>query len=479
MKKKHTHPNKRPNLIFLLADQLRAASLPLFGEKQIETPHIDRLAADGINFTNAISTCAVCSPYRSMLLTGRYPQTTGHLINFLRIRHDEIGQGDVFAHQGYETGWIGKWHLHTGSYPQTSFPIGGGVDFVPPGRDRLGFKYWRGYNFHTKYTDGFVHGDDWNYEVWDGYETDALNAYAFRFLASTENRPFCLFLSPHQPHFTPHPFAPPKYYDRLPGTLRLPANVPESIREEALTNYRHYLAMILALDDMVGHLRKRLEETGQWDNTLFVFTSDHGSQCGAHGLGPWAKLCPYEESLHVPLIMHWPGYMEGGSRRDPLIAPVDLLPTLCGLCGIPVPRTVEGLDLSAACLGRDNAREQDAVLTMRFSNNLNHLENGLEWRGVRTKRSAYARYLRGEELLFDLENDPLQQRNLATEKDARRLLESMRLTLDRLLAARHDEFLPATDYTGWYDAQRRIVRNAYGPMRHPESQPDWSLLTGG
>src|SRR5262245_27674655 len=134
----------RPNVLLILVDQLRASSLPTYGEGQIETPHLDRLAGDGVVFDSAVSTCAVCTPYRAMLVTGRHPQTTGMLLNFLRIRHDEIGIADAFGHAGYRTGWVGKWHMHTGSFPQVQ-----GADFVPEGRDRLGFQHWRGYNFHS------------------------------------------------------------------------------------------------------------------------------------------------------------------------------------------------------------------------------------------------------------------------------------------------------------------------------------------
>ena len=94
-----------------------------------------------------------------MLLTGRHPQTTGHLINFMRTRHDEISIGDAFSHAGYRTAWVGKWHLHTGSFPQIDGP-----DYVPEGRDRLGFQHWRGYNFHTNYFNGSVNLDGWRYE---------------------------------------------------------------------------------------------------------------------------------------------------------------------------------------------------------------------------------------------------------------------------------------------------------------------------
>ena len=234
----------RPNVVVLFPDQLRAQSLPLFGETQIATPHIDRLAGEGTVMTQAISNCPVCTPARAMLLTGRYPQTTGHLINTTRTRHSEISIGDAFAHQGYKTGWVGKWHLHTGLWPALD-RMPQHPDWVPEGRDRLGFDYWRAYNQHMVYFDGFVQKGDWNYERWDGYETDGLMKYGKEFMDSAGDEPFLLFLSPHQPHFTPFTFAPEAYYDRLPDTLTLPANVPEHIRETSLDMYRHYLAMIL------------------------------------------------------------------------------------------------------------------------------------------------------------------------------------------------------------------------------------------
>jgi arylsulfatase A-like enzyme len=246
-----------------------------------------------------------------MLLTGRHPQTTGHVINFLRTRHDEIGIGDAFAHAGYRTAWVGKWHLHTGAFPMID-----AADYVPEGRDRLGFEFWRGYNFHTVYFNGTVNREDWHYERWEGYETEALNRYAFEFMDDVGDEPFCLFVSPHQPHYTPHEFAPEHYYALLPEQLVLPENVPESIYDESVAMYRHYLAMTLALDDMVGDLLDYLERSGKAANTLVVFTSDHGTQVGAHGIRPWAKKMPYEESLRVPWIMRWPGTFDGGATRD-------------------------------------------------------------------------------------------------------------------------------------------------------------------
>jgi arylsulfatase A-like enzyme len=465
--------DSRPNVLFLLADQLRACSLPVYGETQIHTPHIDRLEDQGVVFTNALATCPVCTPYRSMLLTGRHPQTTGHLINFVRTRHSEIGIGDVFSRAGYRTGWVGKWHLHTGSFPQ----VRDALDYVPEGRDRLGFEYWRGYNFHTDYFHGSVNLDDWHVERWQGYETEALNRYAFEFMEQGDDRPFCLFLSPHQPHWTSFQFAPDAYYARLPEQLVLPENVPPSKRDESVEMYRHYLAMTLAIDDMLGDLLDYLDRSGKAENTLLIFTSDHGTQVGAHGIDPWKKKMPYTESLQVPWIVRWPSTFEGGETRDVLTSPVDILPSLCGLCDIPVPRTVEGVDLSAAWKGTPGAFERDAVLTMNFGATYDYLVDGEEWRGVRTKRHSYVRWLDGKVELYDLEADPLEMRNLAAVPEAAMLRREMENTLRSLMARRNDELVPCTSYRDWFDPYRRIVRNAYGPLGDPEDEPDWSLLS--
>ena len=173
----------KPNIIFLFPDQLRAASLPLFGENQIATPNIDKLAEEGVVFTNSITPCPVCTPSRAMLTTGRHPQTTGHLINSTRTRHSEISIADTFAHWGYKTGWVGKWHLHTGVWPAID-QMPQHPDWIPEGRDRLGFQYWRAYNQHMVYFNGFVSGDDWNYRRWEGYETDGLLKYGIEFMDS-------------------------------------------------------------------------------------------------------------------------------------------------------------------------------------------------------------------------------------------------------------------------------------------------------
>ena len=465
----------RPNIVFLFVDQLRAASLPLYGERQIETPHIDRLAAEGMVLNNSISSCPVCTPARAMLVTGRHPQTTGHLINSTRTRHNEISIADAFAHHGYRTGWIGKWHLHTGVWPAID-RMPQHPDWVPEGRDRLGFEYWRAYNQHMVFFDGFVQSGDWNYERWEGYETDGLMKYAREFMDATREDPFLLFISPHPPHPTPFKFAPDHYYERLPDRLELPGNVPAESLEESLEMYRHYLAMILAVDDMVGNLTHYLEESGQAENTILVFSSDHGTSAGSHGVQPWQKKYPYEESLRVPHIIRYPGVIKPGSTSDALFNITDFFPSLCGLCEMPVPRSIEGVDLSSAWRGERAAAEQEAVLIMNFSRKFDWFADGMEWRGVRTRGHTYARWFDGRIQLYDLSQDPMQLHNLAGDATAAPLEAEMEERLRALQVLRGDELVACTDWKHWLDNQRRVIHNGFGPLGDPEGLPDWSLL---
>ena len=346
-------------------------------------------------------------------------------------------------------------------------------DWVPEGRDRLGFDYWRAYNQHMVYFDGFVHKDDWNYERWDGYETEGLLKYGFEFMDSSVDEPFFLVLSPHQPHFTPFEFAPRRFYEDLPDQIELPINVPEEKLEVSREMYRHYLAMILAVDEMVGRVLKYLDDKNLTDNTIVLFTSDHGTQGGSQGVNPWSKKNHFDASIHVPGIIRYPGSISPGTRTPQIVNMVDWFPTLCGLAGLRVPRSIEGQDRSEI-LRNNGDVEQGAAFIMNFSKWFDWFENGAEWRGVRTNTHTYARWLDGREQLYDLQEDPFQMNNLA----GRDL--SVQTSLQELLAhtqsLRNDELVPCKDWKHWLDEQRRVIKNAYGPLSHPESEPDWSLL---
>jgi arylsulfatase A-like enzyme len=321
---------------------------------------------------------------------------------------------------------------------------------------------------------------------WEGYETDALSALCFEYLdiGRDPDRPFCLMVNPHQPHpgaiKGSDRMAPEKYYDRLPAELPRPDALDESAFKALTKEFRDYYALIMAVDDMLGDIVAGLEERGLLESTILVFTTDHGTQLGTHPIencSPfWAKKMPWETNVRIPMVIHWPEAFGGGRRCDTLSAPVDLLPTFCGLCDIKIPPTVEGLDLSRAWRGETNATEQDAVYMMNFTYRFNWCKDGWEWRGVRTKTHTYARFGNGETYLFDNGSDPWQQNNLADAEEHRELVAEYEDTLQAFMKKRNDRLTPGSHYENWFDEERRVVRNAYGPLPDPESEPDWSLL---
>ncbi|MEM8874244.1 MAG: sulfatase [Planctomycetota bacterium] len=449
------------NVLLLLTDQLTSRALSMYAKGDATlapTPNLDRLATEGVVIDDMCSTCPVCTPARAMLLTGRHPQTTGHVMNSVRLRHDEVTLADVFRDAGYRTGWIGKWHLHTGAFPAANVP-----DYVPVGRDRGGFEHWRGYNQHMIYWDGPLAGDDWDTIRWKGYETDGLGDFALDFLRADDDRPFLLCVSPHQPHDSTwsdlKQHAPDWAYEGLPNeaNLVLPPNVAAFEEHETTRwGYREYLAMIRCVDAMVGRLLDELEALGKLDDTLFIFTSDHGNEGGARGGRFFEKRSPHEESISIPLILRHPAL--GSGRRSVLMGMPDMMPTLCCMCGLGVPATVEGVDCSAGWRGASAG--QDALLLMRFSEAFDHLKTGAEWRGVRTPTHTYARWLTGERVLFDNAADPWQMNNLADTP----LADELEATMQTLMAERGDALGPCTNYADWFDEQRRVVRNAWGPL---------------
>jgi arylsulfatase A-like enzyme len=222
------------------------------------------------------------------------------------------------------------------------------------------------------------------------------------------------------------------------------------------------------------------DATGMADNTIVLLASDHGTQGGAHDVHPWLKKHPYEESIHVPGVMRYPGVIDAGLVTDELFGMPDFFPTLCGLAGVPVPQSVEGRDLSG-CLrpspaGVPQPPTQDALLLMNFSKYYDWFVDGAEWRGVRTKTAMYTEWLNGRVDMFDLTNDPLQMHNLADDAGYRSQRRDLSAALRDLQVERGDELVACTDWKDWLDSQRRVVRNAFGELSHPESEPDWSLL---
>jgi len=329
-------------------------------------------------------------------------------LNDIRLPADNPSIAHEFNRAGYHSAYIGKWHLEGISRHM----------FTPPER-RHGFDhYWAAYNCHHNYlSPKYYLNDDPNLVREAGYEPEIQTNLAIKYLHEHGVQPFNLWLSFGTPH-DPYDQVPQEYLDLYP---------PEklSLRPNALSPDRQaiagYYAHISAIDVCVVRLLESLEQLGLSDNTLVVFTSDHGDMLWSHMLRN--KRLPYEKSIHIPLIMRIPWLPNATGTNESLISVVDLYPTLLGLCGLTVPTEMQGCDLSG-CLQGMNHFEQPSV----FINNYGafDLARGMQpWRGIRTRQYTYARWLQGSCVLFDNLNDPFQQRNLALEPDQNDLLLEM------------------------------------------------------
>jgi arylsulfatase A-like enzyme len=430
-------PKPPPNILFILADQWRAEAFGFAGNPDIKTPNLDRLQREGVRFINAVSGMPVCSPMRASFLTGQRPLTHGVFLNDVPLNPEATTIAKVLHTAGYDTAYIGKWHVN-----------GDGRSAFIPRERRQGFDYWKVLECTHDYNHSAYYADGPEKLYWEGYDAIAQTRDAQQYLRdhARAQKPFLLVLAwgpPHDPYFT----APEKYramYDATKLTLR--PNVPEAGRANAQKTLAGYYAHCTALDDCVGELRRTLKETGLEQNTLLVFTSDHGDTLGSQGA--YKKQRPYDEAIRVPLLLHWPKGL--GVRPRQLVAPAnseDLMPTLVGLCGVAVPKTVEGLDYSGYIRTSHNPGDNTAVISCvaPFGEWVRR-NGGKEYRGVRTTRYTFVRDLKGPWLLYDNQTDPCQTNNLVNQEKVARLQNSLDSILTRKLKQQHDEFLPGEAY---------------------------------
>lgn len=416
----------RPNILFVFADQMRAQALGCMGNRQVRTPNLDRLASEGVLFTHAVSSCPVCTPYRAALLTGRYPLSNGMVLNDVRLPLTELTIAEVLKQAGYQTGYIGKWHLDG--------PHRGG--FTPPGPRRQGFDYWAVANCTHNYMRSYYYRDEPE-PVWiEGYDADHQTNLAVDYMRRhAQGTPFCLFMSWGPPH-GPYQLMPEEYKVYDPAEIELRPNASQDRREDIAGYYSH----IAALDRAFGRLMETLEELGLSENTIVVFTSDHGDMLGSQGKQKKQK--PWDESIMVPFVLRYPARAAAGRRSATLLNVVDVMPTLLGLAGIPVPERVEGADLSHAVLGRPGPEPSSAWLAHPCP----FIEPIPEWRGVRTARYTYVRSLAGPWLLYDNENDPYQMENLVNQPAHAGLQADLEAEVREWLRRTGDDFQPREVY---------------------------------
>ena len=397
-----------PNVLFILADQWRGQALGHAGDANASTPTLDRLADESVTFSHAVSCVPVCCPYRASLMTGRYPTDTGVFLNDVNLAQDPNSLAARFEQAGYDTGYIGKWHLDG---------QGCRLAYTPPER-RQGFRRWAAMECTHDYNHSLYYADDDGVDrlTWPGYDAIAQTREMQRWLGERDaSVPFCYFLSWGPPH-DPYDQAPAEFAAEFdPATIQLRPNVPGELSAEVRGNLAGYYAHIAALDGCVGDLLATLDGLGIADDTIVAFTSDHGDMHGSQG--QMAKEQPWDESILVPFMLRYPAALGRAPRPIPMgISSVDIMPTLLGLAGQPLPGTsaaLAGRDLSPV-LRQQVAPNDEPALIMCVSpfGVWNRSLGGKEYRGVRTNRHTYVRDLAGPWLLYDNAVDPYQMTNL-------------------------------------------------------------------
>ena len=380
----------KPNIVFVFADQMRAHAMGCMGNEQVITPNLDKLASEGVLVTNAISCQPVCTPFRAQLMTGRYGHATGVIHNDIKLPNSETSIAEVLKARGYQTGYIGKWHIEANRR-----------DPIAP-ENRHGWDYWAVRNCSHQHFKTYYWLKNGKEPVnVNGWEPTTQTDLAIDYIKAQKDNPFCLFLSfgpPHNPYKAPKQYLA-KYADKK---LSNRPNVPND-KTQSLLNY---YVMVTSLDDCIGRLSAALHAAGIAEDTVLCFSSDHGDMLGSQG--HVLKQRPWEESINIPFILRYPRKVKPAQKRDWLVSSVDIMPTLLGLAGAKIPKKVQGMDLSATFCG-ESKTERDAAFLFNV-----HRGGGpkCDWRGIRTKKWVYAFHKFGDWIMYDLVNDPYQLKNL-------------------------------------------------------------------
>lgn len=436
---------KSPNIIFIFGDEWRAQATGYNGDVNCETPNLDALASKSINLTHAVSGAPVCCPYRASLMTGQYPLTHGVYINDVELNPNCLSIANIFGENGYNSAYIGKWHLYgspDGEYGRRSSII--------PRDHQLGFDYWKGFECNHEYNNSpYFFNEDATERKWKGYDALAQSSEAANYIkqqSQQSENPFLLMLSWGPPHFPLHS-APEEYRNRYKDrNIELRPNVPDDDKKQATEDLRGYYAHIAALDDCLKIVLDAIQDAGIEDNTIIVFTSDHGDMFYSQGLT--TKLYPWDESLRVPFLLRWPKLNDGVKKELalPIDAP-DIMPTLLGLCSLGVPETIEGQDWSPYFRDECEITGDEAALISMPAEYHELRYHGIKaYRGLRTIRYTYVRNIDGPWLLYDNIDDPYQMNNLIENQDFEKIRADLDKRLQQRLDKQEDKFLEGEAY---------------------------------
>lgn len=405
----------QPNIIFYFSDQQRWDTCGCYGQTLPVTPHLDKLAAEGTLFEHAFTCQPVCGPARACLQTGRYATSSGCVVNGISLPQEGKHLADYFHEAGYETAYVGKWHLASDD---------GVCDLqrsaIPPER-RGGYRdYWMASDvleFTSHGYDGYVFDGEGKKHEFIGYRADCINNYAIHYLQNRKSdRPFFLFISQIEPHHQNdhNRFEGPDGSRKRFRNYETPGDL-KGTEGDWRENYSDYLGQCSSLDANVGRLMDTLVEQGLAENTILIYTSDHGSHFRTRNW-EYKRSC-HEGCIRVPMIA-WGGCFMGKGKIDDIVSLIDLPATLLDCAHIPVPESFDGTSLCRLAQGDRTGRPEEAFLQISES------QIG---RCIRTARWKYSVCAEGdpwktgsadvyyEDFLYDLTSDPYEQNNLADD----------------------------------------------------------------
>ncbi len=440
--------NERPNILWICTDQQRFDTIHALGNEHIRTPNLDRLVGEGVAFTRCYSQSPVCTPSRACFLTGRYPRTTRCRQNGQRIPDDEVLVPRMLADEGYDCGLAGKLHLAPcqaskhdyeeriddgyrrfwwSHHPQPSWPRDDYNDWLAE----------KGVSYHDLCKPIPDHFETWPGMPAEHHQTTFCAEKTIEFMSEAREGPWLMSVNPFDHH---HPFDPPQEYmnrydpDDVPAPKYREGELDNKPRFQqvdhagaygghGITPLRQnerqkrevvaaYYAMIELIDDQMGRILDALEETGQRENTLILFHSDHGEMLGDHGIllkGPHF----YDCAVRVPLIISWPGHVEQGLRTDALVELIDLAPTIMQACGYEVPDRMQGRSLWPILTGQaDASHHRDSVYSEYYNAMPGHGRAAQVTMLFDGRHKICVVHGSDEGELYDLEADPDEFENL-------------------------------------------------------------------
>ena len=416
---------QRPNILIIQPDQHSALVMGCMGDHQVQTPHLDALAAQGVHFENAVANSPVCCPCRASLQSGLYWHTHGVDTNGIRLSPGFPCLAEVLHDEGYQTGYIGKWHLDGGIPPESP----GG--YIPPGPRRQGWREWWGYEKSHEFFEVWRYNDRAKQERVPGYDweptwhTDMALDFVER--QTDAGDPWCYYVGygpPHKPEQCPQQFL--DLYD--PAAFELSPAQKAHLSDEAELRrvLQMYYAQVTAVDHEVGRMMAGLDQLGVAEDTIVLYCSDHGDVLGSHGKIR-GKSMPYATSFRVPTMFRWSGTI-APQRTDALIGTPDLPATLLDLAGIEAPVSWQGASFAPLCHGEAQATPDAVPLGLRG------------WNGVWDGRHVYSEG--NPHCLYDHRNDPFEQKNLVNDS---RLVATMQEKMRAAMSATgHPEYPTAS-----------------------------------